>query len=53
MKKKSLDRDSVLKRELFQKYREEVAKSYDFSELDKEINERNKSDKSNTHLGRS
>lgn len=53
MKKESLDRKSALKRELFQKYREEIAKSYDFSELDKEIEKRKKNDKSSTHLGRS
>lgn len=53
MKKKSLDRESELKRELFQKYREEIAKSYDFSELDKEIKERKKNNKGTTHLGRS
>ena len=50
MKKKTLGRESILKRQLFDKYREEIAKSYDLSALDKEISERDKKD---THLGRS
>lgn len=53
MKKKALSRESILKRQLFDKYREEIAKSYDFSELDKEISEKAKRDKQNTNLGRS
>ena len=50
MKKKTMGRESILKTQIFQKYKEELAKEHDFSELDKEISERNKK---NTHLGRS
>ena len=53
MKNKSLGSQSIVNSQIFQKYKEELGKEHDFSELDKEISKKDKIDKQNTNLGRS
>ena len=50
MKKKTLGRESILNTQIFQKYKEELGKEHDFSELEKSIAEKSKEQ---TNLGRS
>lgn len=50
MKKKTLGRESILKTQIFESYKAELAKEHNFGELEKKENER---DKKYTHLGRS
>ena len=50
MKKTNVGKDSILNSQIFQKYKEEMAKDHDFSDLDKQIK---KKDKKDANLGRS
>ncbi len=50
MKDKKISSQSILNSQIFQKYKEELGKDYDFDELDKEIEMKAKRD---TNLGRS
>lgn len=52
MKKRTLKRESIVNTQIFNKYKEELAKEHDFSELDKSIKQL-ESDKEQTNLGRS
>lgn len=50
MKNKKIGKESILNSQIFQSYKEELGKEYDFGELDKELE---KKAKKYTNLGRS
>lgn len=52
MKKKTLRRESIVNTQIFNKYKEELAKDHDFSELERSMKEL-KNEKEETNLGRS
>lgn len=50
MKNKNIKKESILNSQIFESYKEELAKDHDFSELDKQLDQKAKK---HTNLGRS